>query len=362
MPINQAASHSGTNPSEAATASNVAVRWRWALYLCTLLVLGACGGAAEDKGLDVRQMIRKYTPSAQLAGICAAPQIASEEVQGSVADEKAWVRSFVDERYLWYRDVADMDAKKYASAADYFDVLKTYAKNRSGADLDRFHFSESLADAIQRQAGVALDNGIKWQKLNNLPPRNWVVYDVEPESAAGLAGVKRGDKLLEVDSVDFIRAKANTDVDRITVGLFPANDATHTLLLQRGGSNVSIALSVSQSYQTSPVRYAQIIDYQGKKMAYLYYDSFIGRSEDALIEAFDNFAANNVDELILDLRYNSGGLLGLSAQLAYMIVGSKSGYRIYSQNVFNDKRPFDTATSQNAVYQQLRRLEHQRAQ
>lgn len=362
MPINQAASHTGTHPSVAACAPTVAVRWRWALYLCTLLVLSACGGAAEDKGLDLSQLVRKFTPSAQLAGICAAPQIASEEVQGSVADEKAWVRSFIDERYLWYRDVADVDPKKYPSAADYFEVLKTYAKNRSGADLDRFHFSESLGDALQRQAGVALDNGIKWQKLNNLPPRNWVVYDVEPESAAGLAGVKRGDKLLEVDSVDFIRANANTDVDRITVGLFPANDATHTLLLQRGGSNVSIALSVSQSYQTSPVRYAQIIDYQGKKVAYLYYDSFIGRSEDALIEAFDNFAANNVDELILDLRYNSGGLLGLSAQLAYMIVGSKSGYRIYSQNVFNDKRPFDTATSQNAVYQQLRRLEHQRAQ
>ena len=53
-----------------------------------------------------------------------------EDTQGSLATEKSFVRSWIDETYLWYKDVralpaATLDATNYATPVDYFNALKT---------------------------------------------------------------------------------------------------------------------------------------------------------------------------------------------------------------------------------------------
>ena len=309
-------------------------RWRLALAksisticMATLALLSACGGGG---GGSIDPVVStNFKPSAQLANTCASPNASAGEKLGSVDNEKAWVRSFVDERYLWYKDVPS------------FDVLKTTAKNSVGGDLDRFHWSETKDAYDQYNAGIAVDYGIDWSHVTKSPPRSFVVYNVEPESPAGKAGVQRGDRLIKVDGIEVVNA---TDLTDIYKGLFPQDQAEHTFELQRGTSNLNFALKAGQ-YATTPVRGAKVITDNGNKIAYLYFDSLIAKSQDALITAFSSFQAQGAKELVIDMRYNGGGLLYISSQLAYMIAGYSASYgKTYDKLVYNDKRSSENYT------------------
>jgi len=313
------------------------------LLIVGLASLSACGGGGvgSESGSGGTSGSNNpastiLTPSAQLAKTCVSPDPTAGEIQGTADSEKAWVRSFVDERYLWYQDVPSLDASQYASAAEYFDVLKTPAKNSAEGDLDRFHWSETKDTYDQYNAGLAVDYGIDWSGVSKSVPRSFVVYNVEPESPAGKAGVQRGDKLIKVDGIDFING---TDLTVLNNGIFSKDQAPHTLELQRGTSNLPPFTLKASPYATTPVRAVKVITDSGKKVAYLYFDSFIAKSQDALISAFNTFKTEGATELVIDMRYNGGGLLYISSQLAYMIAGpSASSGKIFNKLIYNDKR------------------------
>lgn len=318
----------------------------WLVYslgVIILALLGACGGGSGGSN----QVDTHLAPAAQLANTCVSPAQNAGEKLGTATDEKAWVRSFVDERYLWYQDVPSLDASQYASAAAYFDVLKTPAKNSAGGDLDRFHWSLTKEEYEQYTNGISVDYGIAWSRVANSPPRSYVVYDVEPQSPAGKAGIRRGDRLMKVDGIDFMNG---ADVTGLNNGVFPPDSVQHALELQRGTSTLSFTLQAGQ-YATTPVRDAKVINDNGTKVAYLYFDSFIAKSEDALIAAFNDFKTQGAKELIIDMRYNGGGLLFISSQLAYMIAGSSaSSGKTFNKLVYNDKRSKENELSKFIPY------------
>ena len=96
---------------------------------------GSSGGSPFDIGLPT---------SASLAQQCAAPR--PTDAQGTPATEKAFLRSWIDETYLWYKDVrvlpaATLDPTMYATPVDYFAALKTPLTTASGKPKDHFHFT-----------------------------------------------------------------------------------------------------------------------------------------------------------------------------------------------------------------------------
>jgi hypothetical protein len=127
--------------------------------------------------------------------------------------------------------------------------------------------------------------------------------------------------------------------------------------LQRGTLTLSVTLQADR-YDTTPVRGAKVFTANGTKVAYLYFDSFVAKSQDALITAFKKFIGDGATELVLDMRYNTGGLLFISSQLAYMIAGqAASNGKTFNKLVYNDKRTRENYTygfipyALNASYQ-----------
>ncbi|MCX8520068.1 MAG: S41 family peptidase, partial [Rhodoferax sp.] len=292
----------------------------------------------------------KLPASSTLKSICSKPRSNPPEIYGTLEDEKAYLRSFTDETYLWYKEVPAVDPARHTDPQKYFDVLKTSRKTASGRPVDEFHWSVSEDSFNQQTAGIERGYGITWARAKNSPPRDWVVAIVEPEGPGRV--LQRGDKLKSVDGEDF----ANGNAAKLNAGLFPEDATPHTFEFIRNNQVIEYTLT-PQTISTTPVRYTRVVDTPTGKVAYIYFDEHIAKAESLLIDAINTVKTQGATDLVLDMRYNGGGLLSIASQLAYMIGGNNTGNRTFYKLVNNDKRsaedypyPFETtSTSGNSL-------------
>src|SRR5258708_1564019 len=150
--------------------------------LTTAAMIGgplSCGGGGD--GLP---------PSSQFAQICT-----------SVDPQRRWVRSYLNEAYLWYSEIPVIDASGYATPTAYFNALLVRKPTASGQPRDRFSFTYSSSGFDNLiNSGVEAGYGIPWAIVPNTPIVR-VAY-TEPGSPAALAAVKRGAIVLRVNRND----------------------------------------------------------------------------------------------------------------------------------------------------------------
>lgn len=327
-----------------------------AIGIAALALLSACGGGGgSNYSTPVATTPNTTTPtnlpsSDSLKNLCAAPRANTVDKQGTMEKEKAYLRSFVDETYLWYKEVPTLNPADYANPQKYFDALKTSRKTASGRPVDEFHWSVTEESFNQQEAGISEGYGIEWARASNSPPRNWIVANVEPESPSG-ALFKRGDKLKSVDGEDF---ENGSNVNTLNAGLFPENLNPHTFEVIRGSEVLKFTIK-PEIISTTPVRYTKVISTPTGKVGYLYFDDHIAKAEPLLINAIQKLKADGAQDLVLDLRYNGGGLISIASRLAYMIGGSATTGKTFDRLVYNDKRssdnydfPFYSYASSNA--------------
>ena len=312
-------------------------------------VLSACGGGGGGSS-DSAPVVPPVTPtgptgptalvaSSTVANRCEAPRSGSSiDKPGSLLDEQTWVRSWIDETYLWYREVPTTYLpQSFATAKAYFDVLKTTATTASGKPKDQFHFTYTTAEWEASLNGVELGYGMLLALTRTTPPRKAVVTIVEPGSPAALAGLRRGDALQTVDGVDFVNAPDTASVGIINAGLFPAAQGTHTLGFSRNGAPISASLQ-AVDVSTSAVQNERIIDTATGKVGYLTFNTHNNVAERQLAETMGRFQAAGISDLVLDVRYNGGGYLDVASELAYMIAGPQvTTGKTFEQVLANDK-------------------------
>jgi C-terminal processing protease CtpA/Prc len=91
------------------------------------------------------------------------------------------------------------------------------------------------------------------------------------------------------------------------------------------------ALLNKTQYNENPVYKVKTFDINGEKIGYLMYNGFITDYETQLNNAFAQFKAEGVTNLVLDLRYNGGGSVETATDLASMITGQFNGQVFYKE-------------------------------
>ena len=319
-----------------------------------LIGLGSCGGGG-DGGMappppsTITYMPGVFLPSTSFAAHCAVPRSGTDpftgrpypDVMGSTLAENNWLRSWTNELYLWYREVPDLNPANTATTAAYFDLLKTSAITASGQPKDKFHFTyptstwESLS-----QAGVQAGYGASWDIIAGAPPRNVVVAYTEPNSPATTANLLRGAQVLSVDNVDLVNATGQKNVDALNAGLFPNNAGEmHTFSIRDPGATAPRTVTMTSANVTeTPVTNVAVI--QNTTVGYMLFKDHIATAEAALIDAVNQLKAQNITDLVLDIRYNGGGYLDIASELAYMIAGpTATAGKTFELTKFNDKYP-----------------------
>lgn len=326
-----------------------------ALFCAVMLAGCGGGGSSGDAATGGTTVAPTYTAGVyndenQYKNYCANPRSGKSpytgetypDRQGTLLHEQMFLRSWSQRTYLWYRELSDINPAGYTSAVAYFDVLKTTALSESGkAKKDKFHFSEPTSDYEQSNVSeVVAGYGIQWAIRDALPPRQVYVAYAETGSPAEAAGLTRGDLVLTVDGADVVNGDTAAIVDTINAGLFPnALNETHTLSVRtQGGATKTVQLR-SADVTMRLVRNSQVVtNSKGGKVGYVQFNGFSAPAQADLIASVKQFTQQGVQDVVLDLRYNGGGSLALSSQLAYMLSGPNVVQgRLYNRLTFNDK-------------------------
>lgn len=322
---------------------------RYGRYVC-LFALVACGGSgggglggASTAGNDAWQQ-GVFPDQSLLADRCETPRQNSDDRAGSEQFEKMWLRSWSDDFYLWYDEIPDQNPASF-SVLDYFDELVTPATTPSGQPRDKFHFYWDTEEYQQfTQSGVRSGYGLQLaiDQSAGAPRRIFVVY-VEPNSPASDAGVLRGDEFLSIDGTA-VSSNTPAGVNVLNAGLFPNDDGEmHSFVVRNLSSTDQRAISmISDSVVTTPVVNVQSYDTSAGRVGYFLFNDHIATAERGLVQAVESLAGANIDELVIDLRYNGGGRLVIASQLAYMVAGAaRTAGRTFERLQFNDKYSAD---------------------
>lgn len=324
-----------------------------ALLPVALSVLAGCGGGGgNDRGngglpnppsgnSGYTQGV--FTAKSTYANQCAAPRAGTSDRTGTAFTENMFLRSWTNELYLWYREVPDRDPSGFTTP-DYFDMLKTASTTASGRAKDQFHFTyptdvwEDLS-----QSGIEVGYGAQFILLARTPPRRVVVAYVEPGTPAAAASVNlsRGAEILLADGADVVNGNTQAAVDTLNAAMFPDTAGrAHTFRIREVNGTVRDVTMTPVAITHDPVPVTSVIDPTGVPVGYLLFNDHIATAESALIDAINQLRSANVQDLILDLRYNGGGYLDIASELSYMIAGSsRTSGQSFERLVFNDKYP-----------------------
>lgn len=260
------------------------------------------------------------------------------DTQGTALDEKNWLRSWTHETYLWNTEVSDSNPANGGTRTAYFATLKTFGTTASGKLKDEFHFSESTADYLaRRNAAATASYGMELVAYSTTAPRDFRVIFTEPGSPAD-GVVPRGAKILEVNGVDLVSDNTQAGVNALNAGLFPDNAGTTTTFKLQLTDNTQKTVSLtSANVASKAVNKTAILDQSGSKVGYILFNTFSPySSESELVAAMQQMQSGGVSDLVLDLRYNGGGLLAVASELSYMIAGSsRTTNRTFEQLKFN---------------------------
>ena len=237
---------------------------------------------------------------------------------------KSTLYSLMQEWYLWYDTIPSVNPDEYHSLQALLDAITLKPTDRWSQVMG----TEEYNSLYNRGEYIGHGIGLADDPEGNL----WVgfVYD---GSNAESQGVSRGWQIMSVNGAS---PSPEISIDSLLGEDKVGVENTFSFMNKQGGT-VTLTL-VKEVVDINSVLYSDIIEVDGKKAGYLVYQHFLITSKDELDAVFKEFQDNNVEEVIVDLRYNPGGQLDVAQYLASLIAGTKAIKGTFVKFVYNDKK------------------------
>lgn len=293
-----------------------------ASLLLALALASACGvreegGGGGDTG----------TPGGASIGSNADLEYRQAPASCQFDDMKSWIHAGMLDYYLFY-DQVDRNVNLVA-----YDSLDTLITDLRVSPNDTFSYiTDEQSHTDRFTEGEA--TGFGWLLSRTV---NDDVYFklIEPGSPLAAAGVQRSDRLVSVNGIptlDFFQ-QASTAREAILSSEDRPVTADFTIETPLGMTRTLSATKARYPIQT--VLDTKVIDHAGVRTGYLHFYQFLNTSTEELATAFAGLAAQDISELVLDLRYNFGGRVMIANELASYIVGrgkTDQAFAVYQPN------------------------------
>ena len=245
--------------------------------------------------------------------------------------------------YLYKDDVPDLANNRFSNNnSEYAEYLNSFQSpenlfesliyNRENVD----RFSWIVDDYIALEqffSGISSNNGMEYQlfKFSTTNTNQYgVVTHVLPNTDAEAKGIKRGDIFYGIDNVQLTEDNKSQLLrqNNYTINLGTYNDNGTPEVSDDSVNTTSESISLSKStYTENPILVNSVLNVGNTKIGYLMYNGFTGTNQfnTELNNVFGSFKSNNINELVLDLRYNPGGSVYTAIILSSLITGQFTG-------------------------------------
>lgn len=256
------------------------------------------------------------------------------------SDNSEAINNFIDE-YLaikddYYEDIDDKESMKTA-----LEAIVNSLDNYSTVVDDSL--SNTLTTKLQ---GTYQGFGIE---IVNDADKNIIVAGIVDDSPAESAGLKVLDVIKKLDNQN-VTGLTTTDF----VSLVKESTKTSFVLtVDRNGQEMNIKLERKMVTLKSVA--TDIYERNNKKIGYIYINLFAYNTDVQFGEALDDLESKNIDSLIVDLRYNTGGHLTAvenmmseflnKKHVIYQIQSKSETKKYYSKT--NEKRDYNVVVLVN---------------
>ncbi|MBD3582831.1 S41 family peptidase [Flavobacterium selenitireducens] len=254
--------------------------------------------------------------------------------------------------YLWQQEVPDLDDNRFANQSELNawlaqnnEPVALFNHLRVDTSIDRFSVIYSDYRILEGVlSGTTGNNGVdfalRYKTGSTTDIFGWVRY-ILPNSDASTKDIHRGDIFYAVNGTPLTSDNYQQLLSQQTYTLNLADYDNGNIT--PNGESVALTKSV---YSENPVYQREVFNIGNHKIGYLMYNGFYPNYDNALNQAFGQLKSQNITDLVLDLRYNSGGSIQTATYLASMITGQFNG-QVFAKEQWNDKL-MDYWSDQNA--------------
>ena len=261
----------------------------------------------------------------------SAPSAARAQGPASctTSGKNLYVRDVMSDIYLWYATMPNVNPTSYESPEEYLEAVRyraldsTFSYITSRAANDAFYSDSQFI-------GFGLSTIVNDAEMR--------VTQVFPESPALEAGLSRGDRIVEIGGKLVTALVASGEIGSafgpsdigVEIDIAFVNQAG----TRREGHMVKRLVTIPT------VSLTKIYNVGGRRIGYIFFRNFVQPSYEALDQAFAELSTTGVDDLVLDLRYNGGGLVSVAQYLAGYIGGKRTDGLVFAEYFHNDKNTF----------------------
>jgi C-terminal processing protease CtpA/Prc len=242
--------------------------------------------------------------------------------------------------YYWFANLPTVTLSDYKDPYELLTALR-YKK------YDRWSFVADYNAYVKAMQGSFVGHGIRLGLDKDNLVRIVMIYKNSPMYSKG---VRRGWIVKKLNNTELapIFVAQNWESYNQLIGEAKAG-ITNTFLFQIPDGRDSVITTTKSTFQVNSVTKYDTLNLKSGKTAYLAFDEFIEPSTSELQTAFNFFKAQNATDLILDLRYNGGGILNVAVELASLI----SGQPVSNALIKFDYNSKHTAENQTSYFKQM---------
>ena len=245
----------------------------------------------------------------------------------STVSQNLWVREQLNTYYYWYQQLpSNVSPLSFKSPEEYLEAVRY-------RPIDNFFSyiqSAAASDAFYSDSQV-----IKYGFTQEVRANDLLVLQVWPDSGAADAGLERGDRIVEINGTSVTTHVAS---GTLSAAFGPDVVGQQASIVLEKLSGERRPAQLTKRVATIPtVAVTRLFEADGRRVGYVVFNNFVQPSTAALNDAFAALKTGGATELVLDLRYNGGGLVDVARHLASLIGGTRTNGQVAFSYVHNDK-------------------------